>query len=371
MRKTIIRTAASVALVAAMAACTGNKGWQVEGTVTDAADTTVYIEGSTAASWFVMDSVKTDANGKFKYAAKEAAQIPSIYRLRMGNDFVYFPVDSIETVTVTADKLPFGSSYTLSGNIYARGFAKADSLINAAIDRVGSANAAADADLKRELNLIINRDTTCLVSYYVVGKFIGNQPLYKATDRKDMRMIANAANNYKRLRPNDVRAAELEQRWLACRRAAGTLPGYQAEATVTARPKVELKRFDREGKEHDFDKVVDRGHPTVLSFTRYDGDNSPAYTAILRDVYQQYKAKGLEIFQIAYDPDELSWKRSAANMPWIAVWNGPMDPLDALVAYNVNPIEGDPVSFVFDSKGELVKRVVDPAELASALAPLF
>jgi hypothetical protein len=354
-----------------MCACSGKDGWKVEGTVADAADKTVYVEQSILNNWYVADSIKLSADGKFSYQAEQAADVPSIYRLRLDGKYIYFPVDSIETITVTANGKNFDRHYTLAGNAAAPVFATVDSLITTSVDNNGMNGALADKELKRQLNLIINHDTTCLVSYYVIGKFIGTTPLYDLTNKDDVKILANAANNFKRMLPDDVRANELEQRWVAARRALGNLPQKELAATINGRPRADLKRYDSNGKEHDFDKIVDRGGVTILNFTRYDGTNSQANTVALKKVYDQYKAQGLEIFQIAYDPDENSWKRSAANMPWIAVWNAPTDNIEALVGYNVDPVNGNPVSFIFNRAGEVVERVTDPSKLEAAIAKVL
>lgn len=355
-----------------LCACSGNNnGWKVEGTVSDAADKTIYIEQSTFNNWYVADSVKVSSDGKFAYQAEQAAEVPSIYRLRLGDKYIYFPVDSLETITVVANGKNFDRHFTLSGNEAARVFTTVDSLIAASVDSNGVKGALADKELKRQLNLIINHDSTCLVSYYVIGKFVGTSPLYDLSAKDDLKILANAANNFKRMRPDDARATELEQRWVTARRALGNLPQKEIAASYNGRPNADLKRYDVNGKEHDFDKIVERGGVTVLNFTRYDGDNSQANTVALKQVYDKYKAQGLVVYQIAYDPDENAWKRSAANMPWIAVWNAPTDNIEALISYNVDPVNGNPVSFVFNRDGEVVERVSDPSKLDAAIAKVL
>lgn len=362
----------AIAALAMMATSCSKGGWTVEGTVENGADSTLFIEGSTASSWYVIDSVKPSGNGSFSFTSPESAAIPSIYRLRMGEKYIYFPVDSIETVTVEANASNFDRGYSLAGNSAAPVFARVDSLINASVDKNGASGTLADSGLKQELNQIINRDSTCLVSYYIIGKFVGNRPLYNLTDRNDLRILGNAANNFQSHRPADPRTTELRDRWTNARRALGLAgPAKQMEATVVNRPTADIKRYDMNGKMHDFEQVVTRGGVTILNFTRYDNDYSPANTLALKKAYDTYKPRGLEIYQIAFDPDEMSWKRSAANMPWISVWNSMADPLDLLVAYNVDPINGAPVSFVFNANGELVARATNSDELMKALAPLF
>lgn len=358
------------AVALALASCSDRKGWTVEGTVSGAPDSTLYVEASTFNNWHALDTLRLSSDGSFKFRAKEAAAIPTIYRLRFGDKYIYFPVDSIETVKVEAQAANFDSGYTLSGNAVAPQMATVDSLVAASVRQNGINGALADQDLKRTLNLMVNRDTTCLLSYYIVGKTVGARYLYDYQNRADVRVIANAANNYKRLRPNDPRAKELEERWIASRRANGSLTSapVEMEAEITSRPIADLVRYDRNGNKHNFDDVVGKGHITILNFTRYDSELSQVNTVALKEVWDKYSSTGLEIFQIAYDPDEIAWKRSAANMPWTAVYNAPTDNVEALIAYNVDPINGGPVSFVFNAEGDLLSRVSDPAELAKAVA---
>ena len=372
IKKHNIVAALSLAAIVAATSCSEGNGWKIDGTVAAAADSMLYIEGSTPAGWYVMDSVEVASDGSFTYRAAEGAAIPSIYRLRMAGKYIYFPIDSVETVTITGTGNAFDRAYTLAGNSAAEGFARVDSLIAASIDALGADGAMADSTLRRNLNVMVNTDTTCLVSYYIVGKFIGTKPLYDLTSRADLRTVANAAQNYKMHRPDDPRAAELEQRWYAGRRAIGAVPTVQREATLSARPQADLKRYDKDGNMHDFDKVVTRGTgPTILSLTRYDSDMSPVFTAALKEVYDKHHAQGLEIFQVGYDANEVAWKRSAANMPWIAVWNAPGDNTEALIRYNANPIDGQPVCFIFDKDGDLIQRITDPKELDAAVAALL
>lgn len=366
--KTLARVCALLA-IPALTACSGGNGWTVSGTVDGAADSTLYIEGSTAGGWYTIDSVTVNTNGSFAFTAAEGAETPSVFRLRMADKYIYFPVDSIEEVSVNAKHPGFDTGYQLSGNIYADNFARIDSLVAASVAANGEVAALNDSILKRDLNLIINQDTTCLVAYYAVGKTIAGRPLYSLTNKADLRMVANAANTFSNRRPNDLRGKELEARWMAGRRAIGAVRGVNAEAELISRPKADLKRFDANGKEHDFEQVVSRGTgPTILSLTCYTAEESPALTAALSQVYSTYRNAGLEIFQVSYDANEVEWKRSAANMPWISVWNGPQDNYDALIKYNADPINKTPVTFVFNKDGELVERVSDPAKIAAAVA---
>ena len=141
------------------------------------------------------------------------------------------------------------------------------------------------------------------------------------------------------------------------------------EAQMASKPDIAIARYDINGTLRNFDDYCGKG-VTVLNFVRYDHKNSPANTVALNEVYTKYKNAGLKIYQISFDPDEMNWRRSAANIPWTSVWNSPTEGYGILLAYNVNP-DGGPVSFIFDRNGDLVLRVSDARDLPAALARYF
>ena len=57
----------------------------------------------------------------------------------------------------------------------------------------------------------------------------------------------------------------------------------------------------------------------LLDFTVYNNVQSAAHNLALRELYNKYSAKGLEIYQISLDSDEHFWKTSADNLPWVCV----------------------------------------------------
>ncbi len=353
----------------AVAACTsGHDGWTLKGDIEGGAGKTVYIEGSTIGNWYLIDSVSIDDNGSFDYTAAKADSLPTIYRIRLADKYIYFPAQGKQVLTLKADAKSFDRGFDVSGSPLAAEFTSVDRLINKYIDSLGTEAARNDKSLKTELMLMVNKDTTCLASYYIVGKFIDKRPLLNLSDRADLRILGNAANNYKRLYPNNPRGKDLEQRYMAARRALPS-SGRAMEAQMASKPDIAIARYDINGTLRNFDDYCGKG-VTVLNFVRYDHKNSPANTVALNEAYTKYKNAGLKIYQISFDPDEMNWRRSAANMPWTSVWNSPTEGYDILLAYNVNP-DGGPVSFIFDRNGDLVLRVSDARDLPAALARYF
>ena len=57
----------------------------------------------------------------------------------------------------------------------------------------------------------------------------------------------------------------------------------------------------------------------LVDFTVYNHVQAAAHNLALRELYNKYHDKGLEIYQISLDTDEHFWKTSADNLPWICV----------------------------------------------------
>ena len=83
----------------ALSACHGSNEWTVDGRIDGADGKTMVVEACDNGRWYPIDSVTLDGAGRFSIS-HPAAGYPDIYRLRLGDKMLYFPIDSIETVTV-------------------------------------------------------------------------------------------------------------------------------------------------------------------------------------------------------------------------------------------------------------------------------
>ena len=64
--------------------------------------------------WIPVDSTKVGDNGEFSIRS-DAPASPEIYRLALCDRFIYFPVDSVESLKVTSDAADFGVRFSLEG----------------------------------------------------------------------------------------------------------------------------------------------------------------------------------------------------------------------------------------------------------------
>lgn len=357
MKSTRIAIMAS-ALALTLGACSSRQnGWSVEGTAT--ADSTIIIEGYNNGRWYTVDTLTAGSDGRFLYRAQAPASYPEIMRLR-GSALpapVFFPANENEAVTIVDGRA--------SGSLLAEGIARIDSIVAAAVDRLGTA-AAADRELQRAIASAAIADTTSIVAYYALNKSVGGRPLFPANEEFGNRIYGAVAQNFATNRPDDPRGAMIRAVYLEGRKALGRfvqIPDSSAIAVNTSGV-IDIKRYDSRGKEHSLAEITGKGKPVVLSFTLYGSDFSPSYNRLLNEAWEKYHDRGMEIYQLGFDADEVAWKESTLPLPWICVYNSPSDGIQPLAAYNVGSL---PATFIIDRNGDIRERVLDPADLPALL----
>lgn len=351
-------------LLALLAACSGGNKWHLDGKITGLGeDDIVVIEGNNQGYWYPMDTVKVSSNGSYSYS-REAQGYPDIYRLRVGDKAVYFPIDSIESISISAEAPDIESSHTLSGSPQAENLVRVDSMLVAAAKKGGASAVASDQDLKRSLGQMVIADPAGIVTYYIINKRVDGKPLFNPAVKEDLRIIGAVANAFSERRPDDPRTGYLRRLFLGNRPNIGR-QNSGAYPEVTEVRAFDIKLFDNTGKEHSLIDLTSQGKVVLLNFTAYTAEESPAFNVALNKVYEKYHPQGLEIFQVAFDADEYAWKQTAKNLPWITALNGPTDGDKALRDYNVGVL---PAIFIFDRKGDVVERVTDLSTLDSAVA---
>ena len=207
-------------------------------------------------------------------------------------------------------------------------------------------------------------DPSGIVAYYTINKYIGGKPLFDPLNDNDLRIIGAVANAFNSFRPDDPRTDYLVNLLLdgQRRRRAMTAPTDTVYADVTSL--IDIKLQDYHGKEYSLAKVAEENRVVLLDFTAYQTEISPQLNKLLNDIYQSYHSRGLTIYQVSVDQDNVAWRQAAKNLPWITVFDPRSINSQYVGYYNVT---GIPTTFIIRN-GEIVERVEDAAMLKSAVA---
>ena len=345
--------------VIALTACDGNK-FKIEGTIEGASDTTLILEQSRNGEWLIIDTVNVDKNGKFN-ASATAPDVPSIFQLRMGEQSICFPIDSLDHLTLTA-KLPnFATDYVISGSEHAEQVMTIDKEAAKFAIAMDSVKLKAWKDqLARQIVV----DPSGIVAYYTINKYIGTKPLFDPLDDNDLRIIGAVANAFNSFRPDDPRTNYLVELLLDGQRRRRAMAAPRDTLYADVASIIDIKLQDYNGKEYKLSDVTASHRVVLLDFTAYATDISPQLNKLLNDIYQKYHNSGLEIYQVSIDPDNVTWRESAKNLPWITVFDPMGINSQTVGAYNVN---GIPTTFIIRNS-EIVERVEDANQLKAAVA---
>lgn len=352
--------AVSAVLAGLLASCGGNPRFEIEGTVDGASDKSLVLEKSDFHGfWIPVDSTRTDGSGRFSIKA-EAPASPEIYRLSMGDRFVYFPVDSTETVTLSTTDKGFGSSFALDGSENARRLAAFEKELLS----LGKPDAAAMAQFKRNVYTKYIKDGEgSIVGYYVLTKIFDNKPLYDPANREDAKYYAAVATQFDQYRPDDPHGRMVKQVTLSAMKARNKAEGKHSVVEAPEIKVLDIDLPDENGKNVKLSDVVGKGKPVAVIFSMMTDDKAHVFNRELARIYNA-KAGAVQFYQVSFDAGQYEWREAAKNLPWITVLDPAGNASSSIVDYNLSAI---PAVFIYNAAGELVDRAESIADLSKKL----
>ena len=111
-----------------------------------------------------------------------------------------------------------------------------------------------------------------------------------------------------------------------------------------------------------------KNNVVLVDFTVYNHVQAASHNLALRELYNKYHAKGLEIYQISLDTDEHFWKTSADKLPWICVRDANGIYSQYVTLYSVKSI---PAAFLVGRDNVLKARVETVPDLEAAIKNLL
>lgn len=367
MRKRILSL---LAIVLTLVSCDNKSGFRITGTIEGAEDSTLRLEANAIDGVKELASVKLDADGDFSFDAPAPAS-PEFYSLRIGDKRIYFSVDSTETITFKADYKTMTRDYTVEGSENAAKIKEIylmQQRLQSDIIALEKNTSMYPGDIADSIGLMVRQYKEKMksdyiftapdkpYSYYAVsqsitdleGSFMLFNPL---SDRDDVKCYAAVATSWQTLYPESERTKQICN--MAIRGLGNTAQSQKRTVTVDGVNVSETGMIDIELPDinSNLRRLSDlKGHVVVLDFTKYAEKESAERTRIMRSIYDKYKDRGLEIYQVSLDDDVHFWKFSCENLPWVCVHE--TDGM-AVSMYSVQQL---PTFFIINREGEVVTR---------------
>ena len=374
----------SALAVLAMVSCSEKK-FHVEGNITNAKDSLLYLENVGIEDISVIDSVQLGDDGTFSFSG-EAPSAPEFYRLRISDQIINLSIDSTETVTVRAQYPQMATKYEVEGSdnclkikelslkqidLQQRAIAISEDeqlTVKQTNDSIMQMINSYKEDVK--VNYIYKAPDKAY-AYFALFQTLGNMLLFNPrNDKEDIKAFAAVATSWDTYHPNAERGANLHNIALEGMR---NIRIAEAERTasidaskVQAAGVIDLPLRDNKGRLRHLTDL--KGQVVLLDFHVFATNDSPARILLLRELYNKYHAQGLEIYQVSLDPDEHFWKQQTAQLPWISVREEDGLQSPTLSLYNLQSI---PDYFLIDRGNNIIGRMQTIKDLEESIKALL
>lgn len=375
--------------VIVFSSCQKSNQFSIGGKITHAEGDTIYLEELLVSSTKPVGKQKIDEKGEFKF--KGETSIPTYYLLKLnGNKFITLLVDSVDQIVVEADAANFGREYVVQGSIGSMQVKELTESLNRTEHKLDSLRQLRNLNVGNPdfeaLNAKWNQEYISLIEDQskFSTNFVLNNPFSMASvfalyqryrdqgngDQnyviKDLQTMRTAASALNAIYPNSVLVKALYENTLQYLRDEKALQMKKfIEQEGVNSPEVLLP--DLYGKEVALSSL--RGKVVLLHFWAAEDQGSRSLNPLLVDVYQKYKQKGLEIYQVNVGKDRNAWLDAIDNdkLKWINV--GDLEgSTKAVLNYNIQAI---PFNYILDRDGKIVARNLTGPELDKALARIL
>ena len=343
------------------AAC-GNKA-KIEGVVADAPSSEVIVKLLNINQYQVLDTLKTDASGKFSYKVDvKKGQPEFIFVFYKDVKVASLLLEAGDKVSVSADTL---GRFTVEGSEesvklaqvekdYADALIKLSDLSSKLMTVTGAEADAAKRQLGQEyinyyrsrVRYVMENSKSLTVVPVLFQNFGSDLPVFGQST--DAIQFTNVADSLEMVYPDSryVKALRTEAKRrmdymeLETRLNSAEEIGYPdiVLPDVNAN-KIRLSEVDS--------KVV-----MLFFWSSADASQKMFNLDFLKSVYEDYHKKGLEIYQVSLDVDKAAWARvvKEQKLPWINVCDSRGSASPYVLTYNIGSL---PAVYVI-SDGELV-----------------
>ena len=384
---------AAVIMVAALAftSC-NNKKFHINGNITEATDSMLYLENLSLNGPVKIDSVKLGEDGAFAFDENAMDSItPEFYRLRIANQSINLSIDSTETVKVKASYPQMSYKYEVEGSencskikelsikqmILQNNINAIAKSPNMGIDSVDVIVARMLDGYKQDIKVnYIFKEPMKASSYYALFQTIQlgnvNSLIFNPRNNKDdVRVFAAVATSWDTYYPGAERGKNLHNIAIEGMKDIRIIENQRAQQQIDASKVsvngcIDLAREDSKGQVRRLTDL--KGKVVLLDFHLFASSESTKRIMMLRELYNKYHAAGLEIYQVSVDPNEHFWKTSTAALPWICVRDEGGIQGQSLQLYNVQSI---PTFFLIDRSNTLKARDAQIKDLDEAIKNLL
>ncbi len=356
------RIAGLILAAALIAACTPKA--RISGTLEGAPSDKVIVKLLDVNTYVVLDTVKTDAAGKYSYKVKvEKGQPEFIYLYHGDTKIASLLLEAGDQVNVTSDTK---GNYTIEGSPESEKLQEVEESYASFLSAVSSMTetssiARAYINYYRQCLKYISQNPHSLTVVPVMYQtFEGETPIF--SQQTDAIRYRSVADTLLTIYPNSKYVQALS------READSRIKLMDIYNRVDSAEELPFPELDLPGMDGKKIALSSLENKVVFLYfwTSQHSQQTLFNLDFLKPLYDDYKAKGLEIYAVCLDVDKALWASIVRNqgLAWINVNDGLGAASPSVQAYNVTTI---PTLYIIENGELMTKEITTERELRQYL----
>ncbi len=374
-------------ILLALSSCT-KTNVTITGKIKNANRQKIYLEQLNVEQPLIIDSTRTNAEGHFKF--KTTVESPAFFNIKTSSgEFITFIAEPEANIELTGTYQGLTHNYWVDGSenslwIKLLNFQLHNTQI--ALDSLKKAfNAIPQDETHRKEGLqtatawdsvrnkqihfsreFILKHAISPASYYALyQKF--NDGRFILTPEEDLHSFKIVASSLKAMYPESQYTQAILKHLSQINKGIRSEQLRQLIAnSENTLPEISLP--DRKGDTVSLNSL--KGKYVVLDFTVLNTKDSKAYSDNLKKVYNKFKGKGVQIYQVCLDDNQDIWQNLVKkyDIDWICVRDTNGLHSHAAKAYNIQSI---PANYIINPKSEIVGKNLNGRRLEERLHDLL
>lgn len=374
-------------ILLALSSCT-KTNVTITGKIKNANRQKIYLEQLNVEQPLIIDSTRTNAEGHFKF--KTTVESPAFFNIKTSSgEFITFIAEPEANIELTGTYQGLTHNYWVDGSenslwIKLLNFQLHNTQI--ALDSLKKAfnaipqdethrkewlQTATAWDSVRNKQIHFSREfilkhAISPASYYALyQKF--NDGRFILTPEEDLHSFKIVASSLKAMYPESQYTQAILKHLSQINKGIRSEQLRQLIAnSENTLPEISLP--DRKGDTVSLNSL--KGKYVVLDFTVLNAKDSKAYSDNLKKVYNKFKGKGVQIYQVCLDDNQDIWQNLVKkyDIDWICVRDTNGLHSHAAKAYNIQSI---PANYIINPKSEIVGKNLNGRRLEERLHDLL
>ena len=363
------------AAILCLAACARTA--KVSGVIEGAPASDVVVKVLNVNQYQVLDTLKTDASGKFSCKVDVAKGQPEfVYLFHNDKKIASLLLEAGDKVSVKADTLGAsvveGSEESLKLAAVEADFAAAKASLAGLSEKLQSASSSQAEELRKQIGktyidyyrsrvaYVMNNSRSLTVVPVMYQSFSESLPVFGQTT--DALHFSNAADTLEMVYPESKYVKALRKE---AQKRLNQMELFARVSTAETVDFLEIELPDQNGKKVKLSDVHNKV-TLVYFWTASDAAQKMFNLDALLPVYEKYHSKGFEIYQVSLDVDNGMWARvmKEQKLPWTNVSDISGGASRYALAYNLSAV---PSAFVIGGNGLAGTTIKDAKSLEEAV----